>query len=251
MGYSETIFIDVPEPGASTAHARIFTPATELPFAGHPTVGASWWLRDRGTPVHTLQVPAGIVQVNYEDDLTAVSARSEWAPEFAIYDLESTDELFAADPDDYPDDVENYLWTWTDRERGVIRSRMFAANLGVPEDEATGAAAVRITDYLSRDLTIVQGKGSVIQTQWSPEGWVRVAGRVVERRDQADRLTRPTAQPVRGNLAVRAQRLDLALEVVGRRERPVDRGEPQIGHLVEFAQRPEDRQPDLVAGHLG
>jgi len=179
LGYSETIFIDVPASGASTAQARIFTPATELPFAGHPTVGASWWLRDRGTPVNTLQVPAGIVQVTYEDDLTAVSARSEWAPEFAIYDLESTDELLAADPGDYPDDIQNYLWTWTDREGGTIRSRMFAANLGVPEDEATGAAAVRITDYLSRDLTIVQGKGSVIETQWSPEGWVRIAGRVV------------------------------------------------------------------------
>jgi predicted PhzF superfamily epimerase YddE/YHI9 len=56
---------------------------------------------------------------------------------------------------------------------------MFAANLGVPEDEATGAAAVRITEHLSRDLTIVQGRGSLIETQWSPEGWVRVAGRVV------------------------------------------------------------------------
>jgi predicted PhzF superfamily epimerase YddE/YHI9 len=179
LGYSETIFIDVPEPGASTADARIYTPATELPFAGHPTVGASWWLRDRGTPVNTLQVPAGIVQVTYEDDLTAVSARAEWAPEFAIYHLESTDELLAADPDAYPDDVENYLWTWSDRDQGVLRSRMFAANLGVPEDEATGAAAVRITDYLSRDLTIVQGKGSVIHTRWSPEGWVRIAGRVV------------------------------------------------------------------------
>jgi len=179
LGYSETIFIDVPESGASTAQARIFTPAVELPFAGHPTVGASWWLRDRGTPVNTLRVPAGIVQVTYEGDLTAVSARSEWAPEFAIYDLESTDELLAADPNEYPDDIQNYLWTWTDRERGAIRSRMFAANLGVPEDEATGAAAVRITDYLSRDLSILQGKGSVIETQWSPEGWVRIAGRVV------------------------------------------------------------------------
>jgi predicted PhzF superfamily epimerase YddE/YHI9 len=56
---------------------------------------------------------------------------------------------------------------------------MFAADLGVPEDEATGAAAVRLTDYLSQDLTIVQGKGSIIYTRWSPEGWVRVAGRVV------------------------------------------------------------------------
>jgi predicted PhzF superfamily epimerase YddE/YHI9 len=179
LGYSETVFIDVPKPGAATAHARIYTPAVELPFAGHPTVGASWWLRDRGIPVKTLHVPAGLVQVIYEDDVTAVSARSEWAPEFAIYDLESTDELLDADPDDYPDDIQNYLWTWTDRDRGAIRSRMFAANLGVPEDEATGAAAVRITDYLSRDLTIVQGKGSVIVTRWSPEGWVRIAGRVV------------------------------------------------------------------------
>jgi predicted PhzF superfamily epimerase YddE/YHI9 len=179
LGYSETIFIDVPESGANTAHARIFTPATELPFAGHPTVGASWWLRDVGLPINTLQVPAGVVQVNYDGDLTSVRARAEWAPDFAIYDLESTDELFAAEPDDYPDDVENYLWTWTDRDSGVLRSRMFAVGLGVPEDEATGAAAVRITDYLSRDLTIVQGKGSIIQTQWSADGWVRVTGRVV------------------------------------------------------------------------
>jgi predicted PhzF superfamily epimerase YddE/YHI9 len=179
LGYSETIFIDLPAPGASTTHARIFTPTTELPFAGHPTVGASWWLRDYGTPVNTLQVPAGIVQVTFEDDLTVVSARSEWAPEFAIHDLKSTDELFAADPDDYPEDVQNYLWTWLEEPAGTIRSRMFATNLGVPEDEATGAAAVRITDYLSRDLTIVQGKGSVIHTRWSPEGWVRIAGRVV------------------------------------------------------------------------
>src|SRR6185295_5836760 len=122
LGYSETIFIDLPEGGASTAHARIFTPAVELPFAGHPTVGASWWLRDRGTPINTLRVPAGVVQVTYEDDLTAVSARSEWAPEFAIYDLASVDDLMAADPADYTDDVEHYLWTWLDRSAGTIRS---------------------------------------------------------------------------------------------------------------------------------
>ena len=57
---------------------------------------------------------------------------------------------------------------------------MFVANLGVTEDEATGSAAIRMTEYLSRDLTITQGKGSVIQTTWSPDGWVRVAGRVVD-----------------------------------------------------------------------
>jgi predicted PhzF superfamily epimerase YddE/YHI9 len=183
LGYSETIFVDIPDDGATTARLRIFTPATELPFAGHPTVGASWWLRERGVPLRTLQVPAGIVQVSTvaleNDTLTAVSARAEWAPEFAIHDLPSTEALAAADPADYSDDVQHYLWTWIDRDAGHIRSRMFAANLGVPEDEATGAAAVRITDYLSRDLTILQGKGSQIFTTWSSEGWVRIAGRVV------------------------------------------------------------------------
>jgi predicted PhzF superfamily epimerase YddE/YHI9 len=179
LGYSETIFVDRPTAGSTTAHARIYTPLTEVPFAGHPTVGASWWLRTNGTPIRTLQVPAGIVQVTYDDDVTVISARSEWAPEFAIHDLGSLDDLAAANPADFPDDVQHYLWTWTDESAGSLRARMFAGNLGVPEDEATGAAAVRITDYLSRDLIITQGSGSVIETTWSPEGWVQVAGRVV------------------------------------------------------------------------
>jgi predicted PhzF superfamily epimerase YddE/YHI9 len=179
LGYSETIFVDLPSPGSTTAQAHIYTPATELPFAGHPTVGASWWLRDKGTPIRTLQVPAGIVQVSYQGEVTTVSARAEWAPEFAIHDLGSPEDVLSADPADYPDDIQHYLWAWIDKSAGELRARMFAADLGVPEDEATGAAAIRITDYLSRDLTITQGKGSVIQTQWSPEGWVRVSGRVV------------------------------------------------------------------------
>jgi predicted PhzF superfamily epimerase YddE/YHI9 len=179
LGYSETIFVDLPTAGSTTAHARIYTPLTEVPFAGHPAIGAAWWLRANGTPIRTLQVAAGIVQVSYDDDVTTISARSEWAPEFSIHDLGSLDDLAAASPADFPDDVQHYLWTWTNQSTGSLRARMFAASLGVPEDEATGAAAVRITDYLSRDLTITQGKGSVIETTWSPEGWVRVAGRVV------------------------------------------------------------------------
>ncbi|OBB88314.1 PhzF family phenazine biosynthesis protein [Mycolicibacterium peregrinum] len=176
LGYSETVFIDLPQPGANSAGAHIFTPVAELPFAGHPTVGASWWLREKGLPVNTLRVPAGILPVEYEDDRAIVNARSEWAPEFAIYDLATVDEVLAADPDDFDD---AYLWAWSDEARGTLRSRSFASHLGIPEDEATGSAAVRMTDYLSRDLTIIQGKGSVIETRWSPEGWVRLAGRVV------------------------------------------------------------------------
>jgi predicted PhzF superfamily epimerase YddE/YHI9 len=179
LGYSETIFIKLPAAGSATADARIYTPTTELAFAGHPTVGAAWWLRFLGTPIHTLQVPAGLVQVSYDRDITAVSARSDWSPEFAIHDLDSVDALTAADPADYSDDVAHYLWTWIDEAAGSIRSRMFAPNLGVAEDEATGSAAVRITDFLSRDLHITQGKGSIIETSWSAHGWVRVGGRVV------------------------------------------------------------------------
>ncbi|HEX7825694.1 MAG TPA: PhzF family phenazine biosynthesis protein, partial [Mycobacterium sp.] len=158
LGYSETIFVSLPESGTSTAVAHIFTPASELPFAGHPTVGASWWLKERGTPINTLQVPAGVVQVAYlsqpDGEFTEITARSEWAPDFSIHDLGSVDEVLAADPGDYSDDVEHYVWAWIDKGEGSIRSRMFASRLGIPEDEATGAAAVRITDHLSRDLTI-------------------------------------------------------------------------------------------------
>lgn len=183
LGYSETIFVNLPESGTNTATAHIFTPTVELPFAGHPTVGASWWLKDRGTPVNTLQVPAGVVQVAYEQqpdgDFTVISARADWAPDFAIRDLDSIEDVLTADPDDYGDDVQHFAWAWIDQAQGSIRARVFASNLGVPEDEATGAAAVRITEYLSRDVSIMQGRGSEIRTTWSADGWVKVAGRVV------------------------------------------------------------------------
>ncbi len=180
LGYEETVFVEAPRPGSTTAHARIYSPLTELPFAGHPAVGVSWWLKQRGTPIRTLHMPAGIVQVSYDGDVTTFSARSEWAPELNIHDLGSVEELQAADPADFSDDIQHYLWAWIDKERGALRSRMFSGYVGVIEDEATGSAAMRMTDYLSRDLTIVQGRGSLIQTGFNPEGWVRVTGRVVD-----------------------------------------------------------------------
>ena len=41
MNYSETTFITSSEPTADGYRVRIFTPATELPFAGHPTLGTA------------------------------------------------------------------------------------------------------------------------------------------------------------------------------------------------------------------
>lgn len=41
FNYSETVFVAPPKDDAHKASMRIFTPGAELPFAGHPTVGAA------------------------------------------------------------------------------------------------------------------------------------------------------------------------------------------------------------------
>ena len=45
---SETVFVYPPADKANTARVRIFTPATELPFAGHPTIGTAILLASLG-----------------------------------------------------------------------------------------------------------------------------------------------------------------------------------------------------------
>jgi trans-2,3-dihydro-3-hydroxyanthranilate isomerase len=41
FGHPETVFVLKPKAASSTARVRIFTPAVEMPFAGHPTVGTA------------------------------------------------------------------------------------------------------------------------------------------------------------------------------------------------------------------
>ena len=70
MNLSETTFVLPPEHGG-TARVRIFTPAAELPFAGHPTIGTAWVLIDEGiTPAQadelTLEEAVGPVPVRVE-----------------------------------------------------------------------------------------------------------------------------------------------------------------------------------------
>ncbi|MGK2962074.1 MAG: PhzF family phenazine biosynthesis protein [Gemmatimonadaceae bacterium] len=48
FNFSETIFVLPPEDPANTRRVRIFTPGAELPFAGHPTVGAAYVLAITG-----------------------------------------------------------------------------------------------------------------------------------------------------------------------------------------------------------
>src|ERR1700733_14069547 len=44
FNYSETTFVLPPRDSAHTAEVRIFTPRTEVPFAGHPNVGTAFLL---------------------------------------------------------------------------------------------------------------------------------------------------------------------------------------------------------------
>jgi trans-2,3-dihydro-3-hydroxyanthranilate isomerase len=63
MNLSETVFL-LPGDGHYDAQLRIFTPAAELPFAGHPTLGAAFVVAEqKGLENVTLLTGAGLVPV--------------------------------------------------------------------------------------------------------------------------------------------------------------------------------------------
>jgi predicted PhzF superfamily epimerase YddE/YHI9 len=170
LGYSETVFVT--DSGSGTL--RIHTPVAELPLAGHPLVGTSWLLWSLDKEVDALLPPAGIVPTWTADGLTWIRADPAKAPEIELRQLAA------------PSDVDSHpvadgfvdVWAWEDEAAGRVRSRVFAGKFGIPEDEATGAAALRLTAFLGRPLTIRQGVGSEIITRPGPDGLVEVGGRV-------------------------------------------------------------------------
>ncbi|MFF2050200.1 PhzF family phenazine biosynthesis protein [Leifsonia sp. NPDC058194] len=178
LGFSETVFLDAVHSDARAADLRIFTPARELPFAGHPSVGTAWWLADRRTPVDVLHEKAGEVAVTVDDDTAWITARAEWAPEFEWLPLQSPADVDALDPSAFTSG-HHYAYAWIDEAEGRLRARMFAPDMGIVEDEATGAAAVSITAKLGRALHISQGEGSELRTEVLADGYVRVGGTTV------------------------------------------------------------------------
>jgi trans-2,3-dihydro-3-hydroxyanthranilate isomerase len=62
FNHPETVFVLPPGDAGHRARLRIFTPARELPFAGHPTVGTAvlLGLRDGGGPGHEFVLQEGI-----------------------------------------------------------------------------------------------------------------------------------------------------------------------------------------------
>ena len=175
LGFSETVFVDDAERG----EMRIFTPADELPLAGHPLVGTAWLLRERGGAPEVLRPPAGEVRVRFEGDSPYVAARPEWCPPFRWVQLDSPAQVegLAGPPEGYG---LVGLWAWIDEAASLIRARVFCPAEGIGEDQATGSAAILLCSRLGRPIEIRQGRGSVLHVRPLGDGYAEVGGIVVD-----------------------------------------------------------------------
>jgi trans-2,3-dihydro-3-hydroxyanthranilate isomerase len=179
---SETAFVLPPAEGGDY-RVRIFTPAAELPFAGHPSVGTAATLvrlgrlaagelvqecgagllpvsatagsarLSGGTPSVGPEIPAapllaavGLAEV----DLAGVPPRVAGCGIDSAHLLVRPGALGRVSPDlaalrALGHTLSVSVW---DGERRESHSRVFAADLGVPEDPATGSAALAHGVYL-------------------------------------------------------------------------------------------------------
>ena len=68
MNFAETVFLFPPKRGGDVS-MRIFTPGEELPFAGHPILGAAFVVGAAlGAEAVTLETGAGLVPVSLDRD---------------------------------------------------------------------------------------------------------------------------------------------------------------------------------------
>ena len=85
---SETVFLLLPRSRENHAHIRIFTPGTELPFAGHPTIAASHTLIGEGrvslAPGESLRIEtgAGVIPVEVSVGEQPLYTMTQAAPQF-------------------------------------------------------------------------------------------------------------------------------------------------------------------------
>lgn len=218
FNYPETVFVYPAEHAGALRKLRIFTPASELPFAGHPTIGTARLLAGLDMTPQTadgmssflLEEGIGLVPVtvNFEGDgltwLTAprlpeplsVSIQNEALADILALKQEQIGIDGMPGPCAYTSGVPFTLIPLRDREalracrldiaawRKVLADtaapqvyvfcpggrgngidyhvRMFAPGLGVPEDPATGAAAVAFAGYLWQ-ATRQSGKWAIAQ----------------------------------------------------------------------------------------
>jgi hypothetical protein len=157
LGFSETVYVDDPD----TGQLRIFTPAAELPFAGHPLVGTAWLLsRHLRHPVTQLNPPAGPVPTWIRDDQVWIRAPLAAAPPWRLNHVADAIAVDAMTEPPHPDQDADQFWAWIDQRAGTVRARVFAARLG-------------------RTITIHHGSGSVIQASPAHNDMADVGGHVV------------------------------------------------------------------------
>jgi predicted PhzF superfamily epimerase YddE/YHI9 len=167
LALSETVFVD----DAVRGEVRIFTPAVELDFAGHPAVGAAWLLDGVGS----LRTQAGEVRVAREGEAVFVAARPAWGPPFELAQLGSPGEVEVLDGPPGGHDLVA-AWAWLDEPAGTTRARVFPVRIGIAEDEATGSAATQLCAQLGRAIDIRQGRGSRILARPGAGGMVEIGG---------------------------------------------------------------------------
>ena len=78
LNLSETTFILPATKAGATAHVRIFTPAFEMPFAGHPTLGTAHVVRDlmKAGDAVKLEMQAGVIPVTARGDEWTLQANA-------------------------------------------------------------------------------------------------------------------------------------------------------------------------------
>jgi trans-2,3-dihydro-3-hydroxyanthranilate isomerase len=200
LNLSETVFF-LPAEDAGDVRVRIFTPADELAFAGHPVLGSAFVLGETlGTSALTLETGAGPVPVALERDRDRIVFGRMEQPIPVPEPYEDTEALLAAlgvPRSGLP--VEAYrngprhvyvelaseadvAGLWPDQRAlahlavGVStfagqgtnwKTRMFAPYHGVPEDPATGSAAGPLAVHLARHGRI--GFGEEIEIRQGEE----------------------------------------------------------------------------------
>ena len=120
---SETTFI-LPSAKA-TAHVRIFTPAYEMPFAGHPTLGTAHVVRSlkNAGDALTLEMKAGVIPVEAKGSRWTLSAKpaKARAPSATAQEIASALNLDAHDLAAEP------VWMSTGTEQLMVPVRSAAA----------------------------------------------------------------------------------------------------------------------------
>jgi trans-2,3-dihydro-3-hydroxyanthranilate isomerase len=192
MNLSETVFVLPPE-GEGQARIRIFTPSSELQFAGHPTLGAAFVL---GGPLQSealhLQTGAGLVTIELEREGPRISFGRMQQPLPTIEPFRDVEALLfalgaaqAALPVEiYDNGVPHVYVALGSREavaelqpdlpaverlvgaRGTYcfagegarwKARMFGPGIGIQEDPATGSAAGPLALHLARHGVVAFG----------------------------------------------------------------------------------------------